>query len=145
MMEAASTSETSVNFYQTTQKTAIWRSTVHPPDAWVNMEQQWNDFDRGNRRTRRKTFPSATCPPQISYRLSWTRCRVSAVRRRRLTAWGMTWSNMSPHTVLFRLPLFIDYGHSTKMFHPAVMSFYISSLIHDMDESPPWEVNKSLS
>jgi hypothetical protein len=34
---------------------------VHPPDdTWVNMEQQWNDTDRGNRRTRRETCPSAT-------------------------------------------------------------------------------------
>jgi hypothetical protein len=33
---------------------------VHPPDdIWVNMEQLWNDIDRGNRRTRRKACPSA--------------------------------------------------------------------------------------
>jgi hypothetical protein len=34
---------------------------VHPQgDTRVNIEQQWNHIDRGNRRTRRKTCPSAT-------------------------------------------------------------------------------------
>jgi hypothetical protein len=34
---------------------------VHPPDdTWVNMDQRWDDIDRGNQRTRRKTCPSAT-------------------------------------------------------------------------------------
>jgi hypothetical protein len=34
--------------------------TAPPPDdTWVNMKQQWNDTDRENWRTRRKSYPSA--------------------------------------------------------------------------------------
>jgi hypothetical protein len=43
---------------------------VHlPDDTRVNIEQRWNDTDRVYRRTRRKTFPSVTLPPQIP--LDW--------------------------------------------------------------------------
>jgi hypothetical protein len=31
----------------------------HPRDIWVNMEQQWNDINRGNQIAQRKTCPSA--------------------------------------------------------------------------------------
>jgi hypothetical protein len=30
-------------------------------------EPQWKDIDRGNRRSRRKTRPSAICPPEKKY------------------------------------------------------------------------------
>jgi hypothetical protein len=34
--------------------------SIYPPDdTWVNMEQRWNDADRGNRKTRRKACHSA--------------------------------------------------------------------------------------
>jgi hypothetical protein len=48
MMEAVSTSETSVNFYETTRSNIPEDSHLHPPDdTWVNMEQRWNNIDRG--------------------------------------------------------------------------------------------------
>jgi hypothetical protein len=72
MMEAASTSEKSVNFYHTThgattQKTIILsnyylRMTLmhgpiaHPSDStWMSMEQRWNNINRGKQSTTRKT------------------------------------------------------------------------------------------
>jgi hypothetical protein len=48
---------------------------VHPPDdTWVNMEQRWNDADRGNRRTRRGIYPSATL---TTTNHTWTNLGVS--------------------------------------------------------------------
>jgi hypothetical protein len=54
-------------------------------------ELRWNDTDRGNRRTWRKTCPSSTL---FTTNPTWTdrvRTRVSAVRDRLLKAWVMTW------------------------------------------------------
>jgi hypothetical protein len=52
-------------------------------------EGSWSDIDRENRRTRRKTCPSVTYPPQIPYGLTRVRTQDSAVGGRRLTVWSM--------------------------------------------------------
>jgi hypothetical protein len=69
MMEAVSSSETSVDIYQPVQ-VVHWNSVSEPPSPagllfirqmiYEYGEPQWHDTDRGNRRTRRKTCPSAT-------------------------------------------------------------------------------------
>jgi hypothetical protein len=50
-----------------------WAANVpiahHSDDTWVNIEQQWNDIDRGNWRTWRKICPNATLSTKNS---KWT-------------------------------------------------------------------------
>jgi hypothetical protein len=64
---------------------------VHPKvDAWVNMEQRWNDIDRGKpKNSREKSLPVPLCPPQIPHWLPWARTTASAVKRQRLTVCAM--------------------------------------------------------
>jgi hypothetical protein len=45
----------------------------------------WYDIDRANRRTRRKTCPSVTFPPQIRHGLTRERTWTSAVKSQRIT------------------------------------------------------------
>jgi hypothetical protein len=57
----------------------------------VNMEQRWNDTDRGKTEgLGEKPVPVPLCPPQIPHGLTWLRNRASSVRSRRLTAWAIS-------------------------------------------------------
>jgi len=49
----------------------------------MSMEHWWNDSDRGNGRTGRKTCHSATFSIKIFHGLTWDKTRASAVRGRR--------------------------------------------------------------
>jgi hypothetical protein len=68
---------TYVSILRIPQMVWVWRATVE----WYT--------DRENRRTRRKTCPSATLPTKNPPGFTRARTRASAVRGRRLTTWAM--------------------------------------------------------
>jgi hypothetical protein len=76
---------------------------VHlPDDTWVNMEQWWNDIDRGKTEEfGEKSDPVPLRPPQIPRGLTWARTRGPAVRSRRLTAWALAEPKNLYRTVQF--------------------------------------------
>jgi hypothetical protein len=80
-------------------------------------ERRWNDILTGeNRRTRRKTCPSATLPTTNPTSLTPARTWASAVRGRRLTTWAMAQTVFTTQKQLYlkgkesRLKSFEDRG-----------------------------------
>jgi hypothetical protein len=53
------------------------------------MEHRWNGIDGKTDVLGENSVPVSLCRPQIRHRVTWDRTRASAVRDRRLTAWGM--------------------------------------------------------
>jgi hypothetical protein len=56
--------------------------------TWMVVKQRWNDADRGQWTTRRKTCPSATLSSDPTG-LTWTLTWATTVRSWRLTTWAM--------------------------------------------------------
>ena len=65
--------------FQSSSLTALWRFPGFPRSSfWYEqlvqegeLQHWWNYTDRGNRKTDRISYPSATCPPQAPRGLTW--------------------------------------------------------------------------
>jgi hypothetical protein len=67
-----------------------WPLVPAPDDRWWWLWSNWWNEDRqGKPKYSEKTYPSATCEPQIPHDLIRARTRVAAVGIRWLIAWAM--------------------------------------------------------
>ena len=57
-------------------------------DGWMGMEQWWNDTDRGNWNTGRKSVVVLILSPQFLQRLLCYRISSYVLRRRQMTGWS---------------------------------------------------------
>jgi hypothetical protein len=71
-----------------------WGPFVHlSVNAWVNMEQRWNDIDRRKPKySEKKPVTAPLCPPRIPRGLNWIRTQAFSVRSRRPSDWAITQS-----------------------------------------------------